>query len=188
MTELTQRQRAILDFVWGAIRRTGISPSMREIADGCGINSINGASDHLDALAKKGFIQRGPRGHSRSLRVLKYFDDEGRVISILQNGQSTQVVPAVLTELADLVRAWQACDCEYINCEHARAIFYFKLSGLPRPPLSELLDQRAELAKLEAQLARTGTNERSLTLSEGREGAYRGAAELARSYEAGGLR
>lgn len=181
--ELTPPQRAALDFIWAYTQEHRFPPSYGDIAAARGIRSSNGVSWLLGQLQARGYVRR-EKGTRRTLQVLWYFDAAGELVPAEQLQVPPE--PAKLEDLAAAVRAWQSCACEYVNCEHARAVYYFKLQGLPKPRLSELLDKRAELAAFEAQLARTGTNERSMALSEGREGAYRGAAELARSYEAGG--
>jgi repressor LexA len=68
MTELTPRQRRILDFLrkWQQVH--GSMPSAREIAAHFGFSSPNGVTGHLKALRKKGVITSDP-GKARSLRV-----------------------------------------------------------------------------------------------------------------------
>ncbi len=58
---LTERQRAIFDFIAGIIRGRGAPPTIREIMDQFGINSTNGVRTTLAALEKKGHIRRHPR-------------------------------------------------------------------------------------------------------------------------------
>lgn len=183
--DLTAAQRAVLDFIWTYTQEHRYPPSYGDIATARNIRSSNGVSWLIGQLVSRGYIQR-EKGTRRTLQVLWYFDQAGELVPAAQLQEPDK--PANLGELAEAVRVWQSCTCEYINCEHARAVFYFKLSGAPKTLLSELLDKRAELAKFEAQLASAGTSERSLVLAQGREGAYRGAAELARSYEAGAIR
>ncbi len=69
-TVLTDRQRAILDFIVGYIQVHGWAPSIRDIGAHFDIKSVNGTSDHLRALERKGYIERG-FGKSRALRVLR---------------------------------------------------------------------------------------------------------------------
>lgn len=68
MTELTKRQRQILDFVLSAQRAGEPAPTLREIAAHFGFNSTRAAADHLDALKRKGFLESAPR-KARALRV-----------------------------------------------------------------------------------------------------------------------
>ena len=55
---LTDRQRAIYDFLVKTIREKGFAPSIPEIGRQFKIASTNGVSDHLKALEKKGYIRR----------------------------------------------------------------------------------------------------------------------------------
>jgi repressor LexA len=59
MQELTERQRAILEFVARHITEKRFPPTIREIGEGMGIRSTNGVNDHLKALERKGFLTRG---------------------------------------------------------------------------------------------------------------------------------
>ncbi len=72
---LTDRQRTVLEFVRTAIQKNGFAPSIREIAEALGIRSPNGVVRHLNALEKKGWINRSVR-KSRSLQVASTNDDE----------------------------------------------------------------------------------------------------------------
>jgi repressor LexA len=57
-TELTKRQRVILEFIETRITRHGQSPTVREIGRKFGIKSTNGVRTHLTALIKKGFLKK----------------------------------------------------------------------------------------------------------------------------------
>jgi repressor LexA len=59
MEELSPRQRDILDFIVAAIQQRGVAPTYREIGAALGIGSTNGVSDHIKALVKKGYLERG---------------------------------------------------------------------------------------------------------------------------------
>lgn len=56
--ELTEKQRQILEFIVERIEERGAPPTMREIADRFAFASTASVKGHLDALEKKGFIQR----------------------------------------------------------------------------------------------------------------------------------
>ncbi len=57
---LTPRQREIYEFIREEIRRKGIPPTYREIGERFGIRSTNGVKRTLDALRKKGYLERTP--------------------------------------------------------------------------------------------------------------------------------
>ena len=68
--ELTERQRAVLDYIQQSITSRGYPPTLREIGEKMGIRSTNGVNDHLKALEKKGYLAREDL-KSRALRPLK---------------------------------------------------------------------------------------------------------------------
>ena len=56
--DLTARQRQVLDLIVSSIRARGFPPTLREIGVVLKIRSTNGVSDHLNALARKGYLTR----------------------------------------------------------------------------------------------------------------------------------
>ena len=66
MTDLSQRQGDVLDFVVMAIQDRGLPPSYREIGDALGIASTNGVSDHVKALIKKGYLKKIEAGSGKA--------------------------------------------------------------------------------------------------------------------------
>lgn len=67
MQKLTERQRAVLDFIVESIHDRGYPPTLREIGNHLGIRSTNGVNDHLRALERKGYLTREDM-KSRTLR------------------------------------------------------------------------------------------------------------------------
>jgi len=74
--ELTERQKEVFDFVCSAIREELRPPTVREIADHFGFRSPKAATDHLDALERKGYIRRRDR-KARNIEVREEFDPQG---------------------------------------------------------------------------------------------------------------
>src|SRR5216684_1854466 len=70
MEELTDRQKQILHFIVKETENRGFPPTIREIGEQMSIRSTNGVNDHLNALERKGYLQRGAQ-QSRSLVVTK---------------------------------------------------------------------------------------------------------------------
>ncbi len=68
--KLTDRQRAILEFIEEVIDGEGYPPTVREICKRFRISSPRGVSDHLGALERKGFIER-EAGKARGLRLVR---------------------------------------------------------------------------------------------------------------------
>lgn len=67
-TQLTARQRQILDWIRDYLESAGMPPTRAEIAVGLGFSTPSSAEDHLQALARKGAIEILP-GASRGLRL-----------------------------------------------------------------------------------------------------------------------
>ena len=73
-TQLTQRQKQVLDFIAASIEERGYPPTLREIGTHFGIKSTNGVNDHLKALEKRGYLSREDL-KSRAMRPIKRSDD-----------------------------------------------------------------------------------------------------------------
>ncbi len=65
---LTSRQRDVFDFIVRWIRETRFPPTLSEVAQFLGVPYPKSASAHLDALEKKGYIQRFP-GKARGIQL-----------------------------------------------------------------------------------------------------------------------
>src|SRR4051812_26854805 len=79
---LTERQQEVFNFIVAYINDKGYPPTIREMQIGLGIGSLRGVTIHLDALHKKGFIERlssknGPRT-SRGIRILARLSEPNR--------------------------------------------------------------------------------------------------------------
>jgi repressor LexA len=68
MTDLTLRQREVLDLIKSQIEETGFPPTRAEIAHILGFRSANAAEEHIKALARKGVIEV-VEGASRGIRL-----------------------------------------------------------------------------------------------------------------------
>jgi repressor LexA len=68
-TALTYRQNRILEYIRREITSCGGSPTYRQIATAFGFRSPKAAVDHIEALARKGYL-RVHRGRSRGIEVL----------------------------------------------------------------------------------------------------------------------
>jgi len=66
---LTEKQQSVLAFIDACSRSSGYPPTVREIARHFRFKSPKAASDHLDALERKGWIAR-EAGMARGLRLL----------------------------------------------------------------------------------------------------------------------
>jgi repressor LexA len=66
---LTEIERKILDYMVEYLRTNTYQPSIREIGEQFGIKSTKTVSEHLQALADKGFLERDP-SRSRGVKIL----------------------------------------------------------------------------------------------------------------------
>jgi repressor LexA len=65
---LTKRQQSILEYIVDYVQREGYPPSIREIGKDFNIGSLRGVTVHLDALDRKGYINRS--NTPRSIKVI----------------------------------------------------------------------------------------------------------------------
>jgi len=66
---LTDIERRILDYMVRYLRMNTYQPSIREIGEAFDIKSTKTVSEHLGALAEKGYLERDP-SRSRGVRIL----------------------------------------------------------------------------------------------------------------------
>lgn len=62
-------ERQILDYMVSYLRANTYQPSIREIGQRFGIKSTKTVSEHLQALARKGFLERDP-SRSRGVKII----------------------------------------------------------------------------------------------------------------------
>jgi repressor LexA len=102
MERLTPRQQQIYDYLCSHLEDHGYPPTLREICAEFSMRSTRAASDHLQALERKGFIVRhrdrsrgielrGPRPNSAGQRVPIY----GRIAAGPTNFASPDVVDTI---------------------------------------------------------------------------------------------
>lgn len=70
METLTERQRQVLILIRRQIAVRGAPPTIRELREGLKLKSLRGVTIHLDALVRKGYIERSRQ--ARSIRILKH--------------------------------------------------------------------------------------------------------------------
>lgn len=66
---MTKRQEEVLGFIEDFVKERSFAPTLQEICDHFGFKSPNAASDHLKALAKKGYVAWSPNS-PRSIQLL----------------------------------------------------------------------------------------------------------------------
>ncbi|MEO1996932.1 MAG: winged helix DNA-binding protein, partial [Planctomycetaceae bacterium] len=57
-SDLTERQRTILDVIRASVSTRGYPPSIREIGDAVGLTSTSSVAHQLRTLERKGYIRR----------------------------------------------------------------------------------------------------------------------------------
>ncbi len=72
-SQLTDRQREILDLIRSTVADRGYPPSVREIGDAVGLSSPSTVHSHLSTLADGGFIRRDPS----KPRAIEVVDEDG---------------------------------------------------------------------------------------------------------------
>jgi len=74
MKELTKKQNRVLKAITKKINGSGVPPTLDELREELGMSSKNAVLSHLEALVKKGYIQRSSK--ARDIRVLKRTDPD----------------------------------------------------------------------------------------------------------------
>ena len=69
MSELTNRQHQIVEFIQRSQERSGIVPTQQEIADHFAFRSTNAVRQHLRLIRQKGFLEASD-GKARALKVV----------------------------------------------------------------------------------------------------------------------
>jgi hypothetical protein len=68
--DLTERQALVLDWIERFMATNFMAPTLREISQGIGSVSTYAAHGHIDALVRKGYLEK-VAGRSRALRIVK---------------------------------------------------------------------------------------------------------------------
>jgi repressor LexA len=65
--QLTPNQRRVLDLIQAYLEHDGQAPTLREISENLGLSSHSSAQDYVEALIRKGALERSPK--HRGLRL-----------------------------------------------------------------------------------------------------------------------
>ncbi len=119
---LTQRQRGILDFIQSEQREKGITPSTREIQRHFRFASQTSVMQYLDALQRKGFLDR----HARKARALITPIQKVRITDIPIYGQ----IPAGMATLTEqTVEGHISLDTRSANASKNSRTFALRVRG-----------------------------------------------------------
>ncbi|MCD6460891.1 transcriptional repressor LexA [bacterium] len=98
---LTTRQQEVLDFIIASKKEIGYPPSIKEIAEYFGFSSLTTASDHLNALIRKGVIHKN-KGARKLMIDPKYQpkknNSENKCVNIPLIGEIAAGKPILATE------------------------------------------------------------------------------------------
>lgn len=101
MKGLTQRQKEVLQFIAAYLGDYGYPPSYQEIADAFNIASKHGVVRHLEALVRKGFIEKTGTT-ARSIRILdKRYQPPADVMTLPLIGRVSAGYPILAEENID---------------------------------------------------------------------------------------
>lgn len=99
MKKLTKKQNEVLATITQKINGDGVPPTLEELREELGMGSKNAVLSHLDALVKKGYIERSNK--ARDIRVLKRLNRERTMNNNLVN-ESIMALPVIGTVAAGM--------------------------------------------------------------------------------------
>ena len=119
---LTERQQDILSFIETEQREKGVTPSTREIQTHFGFASQTSVMQYLDALERKGFLQR----HARKARALITPVQQVRITDIPIYGQ----IPAGMAARAEqTMEGHVSLDARTVNASKNGRTFALRVRG-----------------------------------------------------------
>src|SRR5204863_6446290 len=119
---LTERQRGILEFIQSEQREKGMTPSTREIQHHFGFASRTSVMQYIDALERKGFLNR----HARKARALITPIQKVRITDIPIYGQ----IPAGMATLTEqTIEGHVSLDTSSVNASRNGRTFALRVRG-----------------------------------------------------------
>ncbi|PIQ82900.1 MAG: hypothetical protein COV76_01270 [Candidatus Omnitrophica bacterium CG11_big_fil_rev_8_21_14_0_20_64_10] len=79
---LTRRQTEVLELIQEHLSTDGAPPTIRELREGLQLKSLRGVTVHLDALQRKGFIERSRQARGIRLKAPVARPEEAQIIPI----------------------------------------------------------------------------------------------------------
>ena len=119
---LTDRQKGVLGFIQNEQREKGLTPSTREIQKHFGFASQTSVMQYLDALERKGFLDR----HARKARALITPVQKVRISDIPIYGQ----IPAGMAGLTEqTIEGHVSLDTRTVNASKNSRTFALRVRG-----------------------------------------------------------
>jgi repressor LexA len=97
MSEVTPRQRRILDYIKATVRERGYPPTVREIGEAVGLNSSSSVHAQLANLERRGFLRRDP-SKPRAMELQGAGAPTGHAVSVPVLGRISAGSPMMATE------------------------------------------------------------------------------------------
>jgi repressor LexA len=123
MSDLTDRQYEILEFIRRCVSENGFPPSRDEIAEAFGFSSVTAAKNHLLALERKGAIQL-VEGNRRNIRLLTEADRA--LTHQFQLPLIGTIAAGTPVAAAENIDSWLGIDPDLF---HPRADFLHRVAG-----------------------------------------------------------
>ena len=82
-TVLTHRQKQVLALIRRNLKIEGAPPTIRELMEGLQLKSLRGVTIHLDALVRKGVIERSRQ--ARGIKLLKAVKPEMAIYDLQEH-------------------------------------------------------------------------------------------------------
>src|SRR3979409_20654 len=119
---LTERQRGVLEFIQSEQREKGMTPSTREIQHHFGFASQTSVMQYIDALERKGFLDR----HARKARALITPVQKVRITDIPIYGH----IPAGMATLTEqTIEGHISLDTGSVNASRNGRTFALRVRG-----------------------------------------------------------
>lgn len=123
-SDLTDRQKKVLNIIVENVQTNGLPPTLREIRDRSDIDSLRGVTLQLDILEKDGFLSR--RKGARGIKLNSFLlDSKEETISIRL---ITSTIPAGVPTLAE-EHSDERIDVSLLQTKGVRDVFAVKVSG-----------------------------------------------------------
>lgn len=144
---LYPKQKEIYEYIKQHIQKVGTSPTLKQIAEAMGLRSLATVAEHLDALEKKGLIER-LFGEARGIRITEsdaFMDPveaievpvvgyiaAGKPIEAIEDTTTTMSIPSdmvskskrtfVLQVVGDSMIDAHITDGDYVVCEQVSTV------------------------------------------------------------------
>ncbi len=157
-TELTQRQRQVLQYISSFSDDNGYPPSQREIAGHLKVSGTLPVMKHLDALERKGYLKRGNANRGITLRTPHSRPVSLPIVGTVRAGQLSTAIEDIQGYFSVDQMAVKGSDCFFLRVSGDSMITAGILDGdlaMVRPqPVAENKDIVVAMLEGEATVKR----------------------------------